>query len=106
MTKSLYKIIIRPVLTEKSVSGVEGKKYMFEVAVDATKVEIANAIEELFKKEKIKVASVNTMMVRGKSRRMNTRGGRRPSTGTTASWKKAVVTLTADSPNLSVLEGV
>jgi len=106
MTKSLYQIIIRPVLTEKSVSGVDSKKYVFEVANDATKIEIKNAVEELFKKEKIKVASVNTSTVRGKSRRMNLRSGRRPSTGMTPSWKKAVVTLTADSPNLSVLEGV
>jgi len=106
MTKSLYQIIIRPVLTEKSVSGVGEKKYVFEVAKSASKIEIAKAVEELFKKEKIKVASVNTVTVRGKNRKMNIRGGRRPSTGMTPSWKKAIVTLTADSPNLTILEGV
>jgi large subunit ribosomal protein L23 len=105
MTKPIHQILIRPILTEKSVAQTAQKKYMFVVAKDATKIEIARAVEAQFAKEKVKVASVNTMTVRGKQRRMATRKGRRPTLGTTASWKKAVVTLEASSPNIPMLEG-
>ena len=71
-------IIIAPVITEKSMSGIADKKYTFKVASDANKIEIANAVEQLFK---VKVAKVNTINVRGKMRRM----GRY--SGYTSSWK-------------------
>jgi large subunit ribosomal protein L23 len=93
-------------LTEKSVTLTKGKKYLFAVAMDANKIEIAQAVEAAFEKEKVKVASVNTMHVRGKARKMNLRRGRRASTGTTPAWKKAIVTLTPTSPTIPLLEGV
>jgi len=105
MSKPLHQILIRPLLTEKSVANAQNKKYMFQVALNANKIEIAQAVETLFEKEKVKVACVNTMHVRGKERRMSLRRGRRATTGTTPAWKKAIVTLTDESPNIPLLEG-
>ena len=90
-------IVIRPIITEKSMSGIAEKKYTFEVAKAATKVDIARAVEELFG---VKVSKVNTLHVRGRLRRQ----GR--SQGYTPSWKKAVVTLTADSKAIEFFEGM
>lgn len=90
-------IIIKPVITEKSMLGVADKKYTFKVAKSASKIEIAKAVEELFK---VKVANVNTVNVRGHLRRQ----GR--SEGYTPSWKKAYVTLTNDSKNIEFFEGM
>lgn len=90
-------IIIAPVITEKSMSGIADKKYTFKVAKDANKIEIAKAVAELFK---VKVAKVNTISVRGKEKRM----GRY--SGYTASWKKAIVTLTADSKPIEFFDGL
>ncbi len=90
-------IIIRPIITEKSMIGATQKKYTFEVAKNAGKIEIAQAVEKLFK---VKVQKVNTLHVRGQYRRQ----GR--SEGYTRSWKKAVVTLTADSKNIEFFEGM
>ncbi len=92
-----HDIIIRPIITEKSMLGATEKKYTFEVAKTAGKIEIARAVEEVFK---VKVAKVNTVNVRGKFRRQ----GR--SEGYTKSWKKAIVTLTADSKNIEFFEGM
>ena len=91
-------IIIRPVVTEKGMSGIAEKKYTFEVAKNANKIEIAKAVEELFKD--VKVAKVNTVSMRGKLRRQ----GRYE--GYTRSWKKAYVTLTEDSKNIEFFEGM
>ena len=90
-------IIIRPVISEKSMLGTAMKKYAFKVAKDANKIEIAKAVEELFD---VKVAKVNTLNVRGHFRRQ----GR--SQGYTSAWKKAVVTLTEDSKNIEFFEGM
>ena len=90
-------IIIRPVITEKSMAGIAEKKYTFEVAKSAGKIEIAKAVEELFK---VKVKKVNTVNVRGKLRRQ----GRNE--GYTASWKRAYVTLTQDSKTIEFFEGM
>ena len=90
-------IIIAPVITEKSMSGIADKKYTFKVATDANKIEIAKAVEELFK---VKVAKVNTISVRGKARRM----GRYE--GYTSAWKKAIVTLKADSKPIEFFDGL
>ncbi len=90
-------IIIRPIITEKSMTGIGMKKYTFEVAKDATKIEIARAVETLFG---VKVSKVNTLHVRGQMRRQ----GR--SEGYTRSWKKAVVTLTEGSKTIEFFEGM
>ena len=90
-------IIVRPIITEKSMAGIGDKKYTFEVAMNATKVDIARAVEELFG---VKVQKVNTLHVRGHLRRQ----GR--SEGNTPAWKKAVVTLTGDSKAIEFFEGM
>ena len=91
-------IIIRPIITEKSMLGAAEKKYTFEVAKSANKIEIAKACEELFN---VKVAKVNTLNVRGQFRRQGRFNG-----GYTKSWKKAIVTLAADSKNIEFFEGM
>lgn len=95
--KTAQDIIIAPLITEKSMSGISGKKYAFRVAKDANKYQIADAVEQLFK---VEVAKVNTMNVRGRARRM----GRYE--GTTPSWKKAIVTLKADSKPIEFFDGL
>lgn len=90
-------VILRPIMTEKSMAGIGSKKYTFEVAKDATKIEIARAAETLFG---VKVGKVNTLHVRGHLRRQ----GR--TQGYTRSWKKAVVTLTPDSKTIEFFEGM
>ena len=96
--KTAQDIIIAPVITEKSMAGIADKKYTFKVAKDANKIEIAAAVEALFKGAK--VAKVNTISVRGKEKRM----GRY--SGYTASWKKAIVTLKADSKPIEFFDGL
>ena len=96
--KTAQDIIIAPVITEKSMSGIADKKYTFKVARDANKIEIAEAVETLFKGAK--VAKVNTISVRGKMKRM----GRY--SGYTAAWKKAIVTLKADSKPIEFFDGL
>lgn len=90
-------IIIRPVVTEKTMNGLPLKKYTFEVAKTAGKIEIKRAIEELFG---VKVSKVNTLHVRGHYRRQGRTGGYTPS------WKKAVVTLTDDSKGIEFFDGM
>ncbi len=92
-----HDIIIAPVITEKSMAGIADKKYTFKVAKTAGKVEIANAVEEVFG---VKVAKVNTISVRGQERR------RGRFVGYTASWKKAIVTLKADSKPIEFFDGL
>ena len=93
-----YDIIIRPVITERSMAAVADKKYVFEVAKTAGKIEIKKAVEEIFG---VKVASVNTLTVPGTKKRM---GAGRP--GMTKSWKKAYVQLTDDSKTIEFFEGM
>ena len=95
---TVYDIIIRPIITERAMSGSADKKYVFEVARTAGKVEIKKAVEEAFG---VKVASVNTLTVRGKKKRM---GAGRP--GMTKTWKKAYVQLSADSKTIELFEGM
>ena len=80
-----YDVIVSPVITEKATMASEQNKVVFKVALDATKDEIAAAVEELFK---VSVVKVNTMNVRGKVRRQFTKAA-----GRTSDWKKAIVTL-------------
>ena len=93
-----YDIIIRPVITEQSMADVADKKYVFEVAVSANKTEIKNAVETIFG---VKVAKVNTLRQLGKMKRT----GAMPA-GRRAEYKKAVVTLTADSKTIEFFEGM
>ncbi len=97
MSKTSQDIILRPIITEESMQNIALKKYTFKVAKDANKIEIAKAVEELFG---VKVAKVNTVSVRGKLRRQ----GRFE--GYTASWKKAIVTLTEDSKTIEFFDGM
>ena len=90
-------IVIRPIITEKAMAGIPAKKYTFEVAKNANKIEIAKAVEELFGVDVEKVSTVN---VRGRMRRQ----GR--TQGYTRAWKKAYVTLTADSKEIEFFEGM
>ena len=89
--KTAHDIILKPVITENSMAGIADKKYTFKVATDATKIDIAKAVEELFG---VKVAKVNTISVRGRYRRQGLHGGY------TAASKKAIVTLTKDSKEI------
>ncbi len=93
-----YDIIRRPIITERSMAASELKRYTFEVAKTANKVEIAKAIEEIFG---VKVVKVNTMNMQGKMKRV----GAQPA-GRRASWKKAIVTLSADSKAIELFEGM
>ena len=95
--KSAYDIIKRPVLTEKSYAEMNDRKYTFEVAVDAGKTEIKQAVETIFG---VKVEAVNTMRVQGKVKRQGRTMGRRPER------KKAIVTLKADSKGIQFFEGM
>ena len=95
--KSAHDIILKPVITEESMMGTAFKKYTFKVAKDANKAEIAAAVEEAFG---VKVQKVNTISVRGQERR------RGRFSGYTASWKKAIVTLKADSKPIEFFDGL
>ena len=97
MSKVAQDIILRPIITENSMDGIADRKYTFEVAKDANKVEIKAAVEKLFG---VKVAKVNTINVDGKLRRY----GRYE--GYTASRKKAIVTLTEDSKTIEFFDGM
>ena len=92
-----YDVIIRPVITEQSMSAVADKKYVFQVAIDADKTQIKAAVEEIFG---VKVAKINTIRMEGKEKRMGVHIGRR------ANWKKAMVKLTADSKTIEFFEGM
>ena len=93
-----YDVILRPVITEQSMETVADKKYVFQVAINANKTEIKAAVEEIFG---VKVAKVNTLRQLGKVKRT----GAYPK-GKRADYKKAVVTLTADSKTIEFFEGM
>ena len=97
MSKLAQDIILRPIITENSMDGIADRKYTFEVAKDANKIEIAKAVEELFG---VKVAKVNTINVDGKLRRYGRFEGYTPSR------KKAIVTLTEDSKTIDFFDGM
>ena len=95
--KNIHDIIIAPVVTEASMERTASKQYTFKVQKSATKPEIADAVEKAFG---VKVASVNTMNMKKKPRR------RGYSVGYTSEWKKAIVTLTADSKTIAFFDGM
>ena len=90
-------IIIKPVITEASMDAIANKKYTFKVSADATKPEIAKAVEELFK---VDVLCVNTINMKKKPKRLGVHFGY------TSEWKKAVVTLKPDSKTIEFFEGL
>ena len=98
--KLAHDIIIRPVITEAAMDMMAQKKYVFEVRKDATKPEIAKAVEEVFKNDKVKVACVRTINMKKKPKRLGVHFGY------TSDWKKAIVTLTADSGLIEFFEGL
>ena len=95
--KMVQDIIIKPIITEASMDMIADKKYAFKVAPKATKPEIAKAVEALFG---VKVASVNTVSMKKKPKRLGVHFGY------TSDWKKAVVTLTADSKTIEFFDGL
>ena len=95
--KMVQDIIISPVITEASMDRLADKKYTFKVRSDATKPEIAAAVEEMFK---VEVATVNTISMKKKPKRYGVHFGY------TSAWKKAIVTLKADSKAIEFFEGM
>ena len=97
MIKTAQDIVLKPVITERSMDDLQAGKYTFKVATDANKAEIKKAVETLFG---VKVAKVNTLNVNGKAKRVGRYAG------TTSDWKKAIVTLTEDSKAIEFFEGM
>ena len=95
--KMVQDIIIKPIITEASMDAIADKKYTFKVAKNATKPEIAKAVEELFG---VKVASVNTVSMKKKPKRLGVHFGY------TSEWKKAIVTLTDESKTIEFFDGL
>ena len=96
--KSYADVIVRPLITEKSMDGVPGKRYSFEVQKNATKADIATAVETMFKKTK--VVKVNIINMKKKPKRYGVHFGY------TSEWKKAVVTLSEDSAPIAFFESM
>ena len=94
---TVYDIIIEPILSEKSYDGIAVKKYTFKVAKSATKTQVKAAVEQIFG---VKVDKVNTSNYDGKVKRMGRNEGRR------SAFKKAIVTLTADSKSIEFFESL
>ncbi len=95
--KMIQDVIIKPIITEASMDGIAEKKYTFEVAKDATKADIAHAVEEMFK---VEVLCVNTINMKKKPKRLGVHFGY------TSEWKKAIVTLKPDSKTIEFFEGL
>ena len=96
--KATQDIIIKPIITEKSMDMLADKRYVFKVMKNATKPEIAKAVEEMF--DGVKVASVNTINMKKKPKRLGVHAGY------TSEWKKAIVTLTADSKSIAFFDSL
>ena len=95
--KMVQDIIIKPIITEASMDAMADKKYTFKVQSGATKPEIAKAVEVMFG---VKVADVNTISMKKKPKRLGVHFGY------TSEWKKAIVTLTADSKTIEFFDGL
>ena len=95
--KMIQDIIIKPIITEASMDGIADKRYTFQVAKDATKPEIARAVEEMFK---VEVLSVNTINMKKKPKRLGVHFGY------TSEWKKAIVTLKPESKTIEFFEAL
>ena len=92
-----YDVIIKPVISERSMDEAANKKYTFKVATSANKTQVKHALEEIFG---VEVAKVNIMNVQGKLKRMGKNVGRRPAS------KKAIVTLTEKSKEIEFFQGL
>ena len=97
MMKTADTIIVKPVITEKAMDGVANKCYTFEVMDSATKADIAHAVEEMFG---VKVKAVRTINMKKKPARLGVH------TGFKSAWKKAIVTLTADSKTIAFFDSM
>ena len=95
--RDAHDIILKPIMTEASMNAMAEKKYTFVVDKKSNKTEIKNAVESIFG---VTVASVNTMNMLGKNKRMGIHVGKK------ADWKKAIVTLTEDSKTIEFFEGI
>jgi large subunit ribosomal protein L23 len=95
--KSIENVIVRPLITEKSMEGLAEKRYVFEVERDATKADIARAVEVMFG---VKVATVNTINMKKKPKRLGVH------MGYTGEWKKAIVTLTEESKTIAFFDSM
>jgi len=95
--KAAQDIILKPVITEKSMDDLQTGKYTFKVAKDANKSEIKKAVEQLFG---VEVAKVNTMNCLGRTKRVGRYVGK------TSDWKTAIITLTEDSKAIEFFEGM
>ena len=98
--RSPSEVILGPVISEKSYAQSQLRKYTFRVSADATKPEIARAIEQHYEAQGVKVTAVNTLNIQGKQKRLGMRGA----PGRTKNWKKAIVTL-SEGQNLPDLFG-
>ena len=98
---NVYDIIKRPLLSEKTYATIPEKRYTFVVDMNANKIAIKQAVEEIFK---VKVKRVNTLIVKGKKKTQNTRQGR--SVGRTSDYKKAIVWLTQESKPIEFFESL
>ena len=96
--KTAHDIIVKPVITETSMDMAANRKYVFRVLKNASKPEIKYAVEEVFK---VKVKDVNTISMPGKKKRLGAR-----KQGTTAAWKKAIVTLKPESETIAFFDGM
>jgi len=97
MIRTAQDVIIKPIITERSMEGLQIGKYTFKVAKSANKIEIASAVEELFN---VKVAKVNTMNCKGREKRMGKNAGYKPD------WKKAIVTLVEGQKTIEFFDGM
>ena len=98
--KNPHDIFLRPVLTEKAYDGIADKRYIFEVAIDANRTEVKQAVEAVFAEDGVKVEKVNIVRTLGKIKRQGRTAGRTPEI------KKAYVTLKKDSKPIKFFEGM
>ena len=103
MSLTAHEVIIRPVISEKSMDESQRGKYTFEVHPEANKIQIKAAIEELYRQEKVTVVGVNVLTTKQREKRRGTRRGR--IVGHTSPWRKAIVTLAAGQ-KIEFFEGV
>ena len=96
--RNLSDVILKPVITEKAMDMISAKRYVFKVAKDANKPEIAAAVEAMF--DGVKVADVNVIIMKKKPKRLGVHAGY------TGEWKKAIVTLTEDSKAIAFFESL
>ena len=95
--RNLSDVILKPVITEKAMDMISGKRYVFKVVKDANKAEIAQAVEAMFD---VKVADVNTINMKKKPKRLGVHAGY------TGEWKKAIVTLKEDSKSIAFFDSL